>query len=127
VGAVNTNGVATLTTTLKQDSIDFRLEFSGLSSNLVQAMYSFSQEHTNGGPMVLLCGPVGSYAKQECPAATSGTVSGTLDASNVVGPVAQNIGQGDLAAVEQAIRNQAAYLNLSTPMFPNERNPRPVA
>jgi CHRD domain len=117
-GAINTDGLATLRTTLRGSSIDFRFEFSGLTTNLLQAHYHFSQPHVSGGIMVFLCGPAGTPAKQACPAATSGVVSGTLTASDVIGPVPQNMAAGDLASVERAIRNGAAYLNLHTTMFP---------
>jgi hypothetical protein len=117
-GAINTNGQATLRTTLTSDAIEFRFEFSGLTSNLVQAHYHFAQPHVSGGIMVFLCGPAGSPAKQTCPNDTHGVVSGTLHATDVIGPVPQNIAAGDLASVERAIHNGAAYLNLHTPNFP---------
>ena len=117
-GAINTNGHATLQTTLTADSIVFRFEFSGLTTHLVQAHYHFAQPHVVGGIMVFLCGPAGSPAKQTCPDDTHGVVSGTLHADDVIGPVLQNIQLKDLASVERAIRNGAAYLNLHTTMFP---------
>jgi hypothetical protein len=117
-GAVNTNGFGVLKTHLNDDSITFRFEFSGLTSNLVQAHYHFGQEHTTGGVMVFLCGPAGSPAKQACPAATFGVVSGTLVAGDVIGPGGQNILAGDLTAVLNAIRNDAAYANLHSVNFP---------
>jgi len=117
-GAINTDGQASLRTTLTSDAIEFRFEFSGLTSNLVQAHYHFAQPHVSGGIMVFLCGPAGSPARQACPNATHGVVSGTLHAEDVIGPVPQNIAAGDLASVERAIRNGAAYMNLHTPNFP---------
>jgi hypothetical protein len=119
-GAINTDGFAVLKTHLDDatQTITFRFEFSGLTTNLVQAHYHFSQVHVNGGIMVFLCGPAGSPAKQLCPAATSGVVSGSLGTNDVVGPTAQNIAAGNMAAVFNAIRNDAAYLNLHTTMFP---------
>jgi hypothetical protein len=45
-------------------------------------------------------------------------VAGTLHAEDVIGPGPQNIAAGDLASVERAIRNGAAYVNLHTPNFP---------
>jgi len=117
-GAINTNGHATLRTTLTSNAIEFRFEFSGLTTNLVQTHYHFSQKHVSGGIMVFLCGPAGSPAKQACPSDTHGVVMGTLHAEDVIGPVPQNIQAGDLASVERAIRNGAAYLNLHTTMFP---------
>jgi hypothetical protein len=119
-GAINTNGFATLKTTLNDatQTITFRMEFSGLTTNLVQSHYHFSQPHQNGGVMVFLCGPAGSPAKQTCPNATSGVVSGSLGPSDVIGPAAQNLLAGDMASVMAAIRNGAAYLNLHTTQFP---------
>ena len=116
-GAVNTNGFGVLKTHLNDDSITFRFEFSGLTSNLVQAHYHFGQEHTTGGVMVFLCGPATSPAQQACPNATSGVVSGTLTSADVIGPAGQNILAGDLTAVLNAIRNKAAYANLHTVNF----------
>jgi hypothetical protein len=49
---------------------------------------------------------------------THGVVSGTLHASDVIGPTPQNISVGNLASVERAIRNGAAYVNLHTTNFP---------
>jgi len=119
-GAVNTDGFATLKTMLNDatGTITFRFEFTGLTTNLVQAHYHFAQEHVPGGVMVFLCGPTTSPAKQQCPDATHGVVSGSLVAADVIGPVAQNIAVGDMAAVMAAIRNDAAYINLHTTMFP---------
>jgi hypothetical protein len=117
-GAINTNGQASLRTTLTSDAIEFRFEFSGLTSPLVQAHYHFAQPHVSGGIMVFLCGPAGSPAKQVCPNDTHGVVEGVLHAEDVIGPTPQNIAGGDLASVERAIRNGAAYVNLHTPNFP---------
>jgi hypothetical protein len=119
-GAINTNGFATLKTQLNDatQTITFRFEYSGLTTPLVQAHYHFSQPHENGGVMVFLCGPAGSPAKQTCPNATSGVVSGSLGPADVIGPAAQNILPGDMASVMAAIRNGAAYMNLHSTMFP---------
>jgi hypothetical protein len=116
--AINTNGFATLKTRLNADSIDFRFEFSGLTSNLVQAHYHFGKEHVVGNVVVFLCGPAGSPARQLCPAATSGVVSGNLTAADVLAVPSQNINANDLAAVLAAIRNDTAYANLHSVNFP---------
>jgi len=116
-GAINTDGFASLRTHLDDatQTITFRFEFSGLTSNLVQAHYHFSQRHQSGGVMVFLCGGGGQAA---CPATTFGVVSGTITPGNVIGPTAQNISVGNMTAVFNAIRNDAAYLNLHTTQFP---------
>ncbi len=115
-GAVNTPGTARLTTRIRDESsIEFRLEFSNLTSNLTAAHYHFAQEHTPGGVIAFLCGGGGQPA---CPAARSGVVSGTITAANVVGPTSQGISPGDIRAFIAAIRHQAVYANLHTPNFP---------
>ena len=115
-GAVNTPGSARLTTRIHDESsIEFRLEFSNLTSNLTAAHYHFAQEHTPGGVMAFLCGGGGQPA---CPAARSGVVSGRITAANVVGPTNQGVTPGDLRAVIAAIRNGAVYANLHTVNWP---------
>jgi hypothetical protein len=115
-GAINTPGWAQITTRIHDESsIDFRFQFRDLTTNLTAAHYHFAQEHTPGGIMVFLCGGGGQPA---CPAATSGVVSGTITAANVVGPANQGIEPGDLRAVIAAIRHGAAYANLHTVKYP---------
>jgi hypothetical protein len=54
-----------------------------------------------------------------CPDTTSGTVSGTVTAANVVGPNGQGITPGaDFAKVVQAMREGAAYANVHSTRSP---------
>ncbi len=46
-------------------------------------------------------------------------MTGTIVASDVVGPTAQGIAAGDLASVLRAIRAGMAYANVHTSTFPN--------
>jgi CHRD domain len=64
---------------------------------------------------VFFCGGGG---KPDCPATTSGSVSGTITAANVIGPASQGVDPGDLAALETAIRAGVAYANMHTMKFP---------
>ena len=64
--------------------------------------------------MAFLCGGGGQPG---CPATTSGIVTGSITAANVVGPAVQGIAPGDLASVERAIRGGAAYANMHTANF----------
>ena len=118
VPPVNTTGFAVLRKLTLNDAaqtIEFRLDYEQLSAPPAAAHIHFGQEHVNGGVMVFFCGGGGQPA---CPAATSGSVSGTITAANVVGPVAQGIAAGNMRAVFDAIRNDASYANMHTANFP---------
>jgi hypothetical protein len=56
--AINTDGFATLKLHLDDgaQSISFRYEFSGLTSNLVQSHIHFGKEHVAGNVVVFFCG-----------------------------------------------------------------------
>jgi hypothetical protein len=115
--AINTDGTGRLRLKLNSASIDFVLTFHNLSALPVQSHIHFGLEHTSGGVVLFFCGPATTAAKQECPQATSGTVSGTLTANDVIAVPAQGIKAGDLAAVMRAIRGGTAYANLHTTIF----------
>ena len=65
--------------------------------------------------MIFLCGGGG---QPNCPAATSGTITGTLVSGNVTGPAAQGIDAGNLTAALEAVDDGAAYANMHTTKFP---------
>jgi len=118
--SINTDGFATLKLHLDDatQTLSFRYEFSGLTSNLVQSHIHLGQEHGAGGVMIFFCGPNVPPATQTCPAARSGVVSGTLTAANVLGIFNQNVVAGDMTALFNAIRSDAAYANLHSVNFP---------
>jgi hypothetical protein len=115
VPAVNTTGHAKLALELTSSQITFRLEYADLSGPPAVAHIHIGQRSVNGGVAVFFCGGGG---KPACPASPSGTVSGTITAAGVVGPAAQGVDPGDLAAVEKAIRSGVAYANMHTAKFP---------
>jgi CHRD domain-containing protein len=98
-----------------ETQIDFTLTFSGLTANLAASHIHFGPTKVNGGVMVFFCGGGGQAA---CPAATSGTITGTITAANVVGPAAQGIAAGDFADVVRAIRTGNSYANMHNATFP---------
>jgi hypothetical protein len=65
--------------------------------------------------MIFLCGGGGQPA---CPAATSGTITGTIVAANVTGPAAQGIDPGDLTSALEAVDEGNSYANMHTTKFP---------
>lgn len=111
-------GQATLRATLDESAqtITFTLDFKDLSGPPSAAHIHFGPPRVNGGVMVFFCGGGG---KPSCPAATSGTVTGTIAAGDVVGPTAQGIAVGDFADVARAILTGNSYANMHGAAFPN--------
>jgi len=115
VPPINTAGSATFHMEIGSSSITFSYTFSGLSSNLTVSHLHFAPTKVGGGVMIFLCGGDGQPA---CPAATSGTITGTITAANVTGPTSQGITAGDLDSALEAVREGLAYANMHTVNFP---------
>jgi hypothetical protein len=101
-------------------SLDYKLSYAQLEAPVQQAHIHLGQRSVNGGIVVFLCsnlgnGPAGTPA---CPA-SPGTVEGTLDAADVVGPAAQGIAPGEFAEFTRALRAGVTYANVHTDKFPN--------
>ena len=114
VPPINSAGTAAFEMTIR-DTITFSLTFSGLSSPLVVSHLHFAPSKVAGGVMIFLCGGGNQPA---CPAATSGTITGTITAANVTGPGAQGITAGDLTSALEAVRDGLSYANMHTTSFP---------
>jgi hypothetical protein len=114
VPPINTAGTADFEMTIQQGTITFSLTFSDLSSPLAVAHLHFAPSKVAGGVMIFLCGGGGQPA---CPAATSGTITGTITAANVTGPTGQGIAPGNLDSALEAVRNDLAYANMHTANF----------
>lgn len=114
VPPINSAGTAAFDMTIG-DTITFSLTFSGLSSPLTVSHLHFAPSKVAGGVMIFLCGGGNQPA---CPAATSGTITGTITAANVTGPGGQGITPGDLDSALAAVRNELSYANMHTTMFP---------
>ncbi len=95
--------------------IEFELTYENLSGPPVVAHVHFGQRGQAGGVSFFFCGGGG---KPACPASTSGTVTGSVVAADVVGPVAQGIQPGDLAAILKMIRRGLGYANMHTASHP---------
>ena len=114
VPPINTDGKAAFSMEVA-DSITFSLTFSGLSTPLAVAHLHFAPTKVAGGVMIFLCG---GGNQPVCPAATSGTITGTISEANVTGPVAQGINAGDLTSALEAVGDGNAYANMHTMKFP---------
>jgi hypothetical protein len=103
--------------------IDYELSYEGLEGPVTRAHIHFGQRSVNGGISLWLCQTPGTPAPAavagttpSCP--TSGTVSGTLTAANVIGPAAQGIAASEFAEIVAAIRAGVAYANVHSGKFP---------
>ena len=114
VPPINSAGTADFDMAIQQGTITFSLTFSGLSSSLTLAHLHFAPSKVAGGVMIFLCGGGGQPA---CPAATSGTITGTITAANVTGPTTQGISPGDLDSALEAVRAGLSYANMHTANF----------
>jgi hypothetical protein len=95
--------------------IEFQLTYENLTAPPLAAHVHFGQRGVSGGVSFFFCGGGG---KPACPASSSGTVTGTVVAADVIGPTAQGIAAGDLAAILQMIRAGFGYANMHTPLHP---------
>lgn len=116
VPAINSDGTGSFFVAIHEDgTITFKETFSNLTTNIIFSHIHFGEIHVAGGVMIFLCGGGGQPA---CPAATAGTIEGTITAANVTGPTGQGITAGDLASALRAIRQGAGYVNIHTTKNP---------
>jgi hypothetical protein len=102
------------------DSISWQLTFGGLPTAVTQAHIHFGQRSIGGGISAWLCGTAtnpGPAGTQPCPP-LGGTVGGTINPTDVVGPTGQGIAPGELNELIAAIRAGYAYVNIHTTQFP---------
>jgi hypothetical protein len=113
-----TTASATLRASLDEAKqlISFTLEYRNLSASPTVAHIHFGPTKVNGGVVVFFCGGGGQPA---CPAATSGKVTGTIAAANVVALDSQGIKAGDYAGLLYALRTGNAYANIHNAKFPS--------
>ena len=113
VPAINTAGQADLTLTIGTNQLTFSLTYSGLSGPPSAAHVHIGQPGVNGGVSFFFCGGGG---KPSCPAATSGTVTGTVLPADI--QAIQGFPAGDLNPVIAAIRAGITYANMHSASFP---------
>jgi hypothetical protein len=115
VPSIITDASGEFEATIHNDQITFELKFHDLSANLAASHIHIGQTGANGGVSAFLCGGGGQPA---CPAATSGTITGTITAANVVGPLGQGVAAGEFDKLIRAIRAGVTYVNAHNARFP---------
>jgi hypothetical protein len=113
---LSTTGVGEFRARVRDSRIEYRLSYSGLESNVTQAHIHLGAEATTGGISVFLCrttqtAPEGTPT---CDGTTAGTVSGTIEPTDVIGPAGQGIAPGEYNELLRAIRAGATYANVHT-------------
>jgi hypothetical protein len=99
--------------------IVYTLSYADLEAPVQQAHIQLGQTHTNGGVSAFLCTNLdnGPPDTQACPQGAA-EITGAIMAEQVVGPVDQGLGAGELAELVAAIREKSAYVNVHTETFP---------
>jgi hypothetical protein len=130
VPPVATAATGSFSATLSADgtTLNYTVSYNNLNAQVLFSHIHFGFTKENGGVMVFLCGPAagapggppaGFPNPPACPDTTSGTVSGSVTAANVVGPNSQGITPGaDFAKVIQTLREGAAYVNVHSTRSP---------
>jgi hypothetical protein len=119
VPAVSSNGFGTLRAMIDDDAqtITYELSYGGLNSAALFAHIHLGQRDVNGGVSAFLCG---GGDKPVCPAGTGAeeTVSGVIDAADVIGPAGQGIAAGEFDELVRAIRARVTYANVHSSTQP---------
>ena len=121
VPAVSTPASAKFRATITPsgNGFSYSLSYSGLEGDVTQAHVHFGQKSVNGGISAFFCSNLGNgpAGTQGCPSSPA-TVTGTIDADDVIGPAAQGIAAGELGELLKAMRAGMTYANVHTTKFP---------
>ncbi len=100
------------------------LTFSGITGAVSQSHIHIGQHHTNGGISVWLCqgtAPAPDSVKDQVPTctgtATAAPITGTIDATDVIGPTGQGVLAAEFNELLAAMRAGAAYANVHSTTF----------
>lgn len=109
------SGSGTFTATLSDDgtSLTYTLSYTGLIGASAAHIH-LGAPGIAGGVSAFLCGGGG---KDACPE-SSGTVTGTITAANVIGPAGQGIAAGNFAGLIASMRAGVTYVNIHTTAHP---------
>ena len=113
------SGSAQVTIDRASSTISYTLTYADTTTSVTQAHIHFGKKHTAGGIIAFLCSNVGTppSGTPACPN-PGGTVTGTINASQVVAQEPQNVPGGDFNALVSAIASGTAYVNVHTTRFP---------
>jgi hypothetical protein len=118
-GSVSTVASGRFEARVDDGKIKYKLTYSNIEGGTVTfAHIHFAQRHVGGGVIAFLCGGAPPASdKPACPT-PGGTVTGTIDAADIIGPADQGIAAGSFAEVVRAMRAGAAYANVHSTSYP---------
>lgn len=114
---VSSTGTGSFHATIDDDAqtITYELSYSAIEGgDALFAHIHFGKRAVNGGVSAFLCG---GGDKPACPA-TDGTVSGVIDAADIIGPAGQGIEAGSFDELVAAMRAGHTYVNVHSPRWP---------
>ena len=118
VPSISTSGRGEFGARLDDATIDFRLNYSELEGEVLQAHIHVGQRSVNGGITVFLCTNLGNGPAGTPPCPQEGAVTGVRMAADIVGPAGQGIEVGEFEEVLKAIRSGNTYVNVHTVKHP---------
>ena len=117
VPAVSSTGHGSFEANLSQDgtALEYTLSYADLEgTDTLFAHVHLGQRSVNGGVIAFLCGGGGKPLCTD----TSGTVSGTIVAADVIGPAGQGIAAGEFEELLRGLRDDVVYANVHTNKHP---------
>jgi len=115
-GAISTVGDGLFTATIddREQTISYELTYSTEGGTVLFSHIHFARRGVSGGIAAFLCG---GGDKPACPT-PGGTVTGVIDAADVIGPTGQGIEAGSFEELVRAIGAGATYANVHTNRWP---------
>jgi hypothetical protein len=98
-----------------EDQIEFKLSYQDLEADVLFAHIHLGLPAITGGVIAFLCG---GGSKPACPGPREGTVTGTIEASDIIGPAGQGIAPEEFEEAITAMRAGATYANVHTTLHP---------
>jgi hypothetical protein len=119
VPSLSNNAIGSFRATISPDETTVSWELIYAATAVTQAHLHFGQAGVNGGVSVFLCTNLGNgpSGTQPCPV-DGGAISGTFAAADVIGPIGQGIGAGELNELISAIEMGTVYANVHTTANP---------
>jgi hypothetical protein len=119
--ALSTTGMGTFHARIDESGqkVFYRLSYSDLEGSVTQAHIHLGGRAQSGGIIVFLCSnlanpPAGTPA---CPT-PDGTVTGTIEPADVIGPANQGIDPGEFDELAAAVRAGTTYANVHSTKYP---------
>ena len=120
---LSTRAMGTFEISIDDDArtLTYELTYAGLEGNVLQSHIHLGARAIQGGISAFLCtnlgnGPPGTPT---CPGPHDGTVEGTIEPNEVVGPTGQGIDPGEYGELLRAIRAGATYANVHSSKYPS--------